>query len=288
MADSAAMPDAAGVLCFERIVCGIDHGAISREAARQAKAVGEEDAQLWGVSAWDPGMAMHAGVHAAEVADDLRREAVAALRRAEKDIPGLHPILIRGAVVAGMLEAVTEVGGDLVAVGAHGKARFTPVIGSMAWSMAHSAPCSVLVARADAHDDFPRKILHAADGSPESLDAARVAGRLAARTGAQVISLSVGSDLERAQDLAAESVALLEEAGREPIPEARDGSPHRRIAEVAGSIGASLITMGSRGRTGVRSLGSVSEHVARLAPCSVLIVRRSAHPAIEPSASTTD
>jgi nucleotide-binding universal stress UspA family protein len=38
----------------------------------------------------------------------------------------------------------------------------------------------------------------------------------------------------------------------------------------------------SRGLTGVKALGSVSERVAHRASCSVLIVRRKAHPEPEP------
>jgi nucleotide-binding universal stress UspA family protein len=272
---------------LERIVCGIDNTAISREAALQARAIGAEGAGLWGVSVWDPGMAMHAGIHAAEVSDDLRRDAVAALRRAERDVPGLEPRLVQGAIVAGMLMAIEELGGDLVAVGSHGRARFAPVIGSVARSMAHHAPCSVLVARHEQRDAFPRRILHAGDGSPEALDAARVAGRIAARTGAEVVTLSVGGD-PGTRGLAEASAAVIEECGAEPIPETREGTPHRRIAEVAASAGASLVTVGSRGLTGLKSLGSVGERVASHAPCSVLIVRRTAHPAVEGSAPTTD
>lgn len=284
-AEASGAGDAPG---FERVVCGIDRTAISREAAHQARAVAGEEAHLLGVAVWDPGEAMYEGVNAPDIVAELRRWSETALRKAERELPGLEPRLVEGAVVAGLLDAIADADADLVAVGAHGRARFAPALGSMAQAMAHKAPCSVLVARGSAHADFPRKILHAADGSPESLEAARVAGRIAARSGAQVVSLSVGRDVGRAQGLAEESLALLEAGAREPIPEQRQGGPPRRIAEVAGSIGASLITMGSRGHTGLRSLGSVSERVARRAPCSVLIVRRSGNPPAEPSATTTD
>jgi nucleotide-binding universal stress UspA family protein len=36
-----------------------------------------------------------------------------------------------------------------------------------------------------------------------------------------------------------------------------------------------LVAVGSRGLTGVRALGSVSERVAHQAPCSVLVARAS-------------
>ena len=46
--------------------------------------------------------------------------------------------------------------------------------------MAHDAPCSVLVPASRAPGGSPGLIVHANDGSPESRDAAYVAGGLAA------------------------------------------------------------------------------------------------------------
>jgi nucleotide-binding universal stress UspA family protein len=65
------------------------------------------------------------------------------------------------------------------------------------------------------------------------------------------------------------------------------GSPHRRIVEVANGVGASLIVIGSRGRSGLAALGSVSERVVHHADCSVLIVRRAAHPAEEDATASS-
>jgi nucleotide-binding universal stress UspA family protein len=55
------------------------------------------------------------------------------------------------------------------------------------------------------------------------------------------------------------------------------GSPHRRLVEFANEAGAGVIVMGSRGRTGLAALGSVSERVTHHASCSVLIVRSGRH-----------
>jgi len=53
------------------------------------------------------------------------------------------------------------------------------------------------------------------------------------------------------------------------------GDPRLKIIDVAAQWGADLIVLGSHGRTGMSRLlmGSVSEAVARHAPCSVEIVR---------------
>jgi nucleotide-binding universal stress UspA family protein len=54
-----------------------------------------------------------------------------------------------------------------------------------------------------------------------------------------------------------------------------EGNPTQVIIEVAGEVGASLIVMGTHGRTGLRRLvlGSVAEQVLRKAPCPVLTSR---------------
>ena len=54
------------------------------------------------------------------------------------------------------------------------------------------------------------------------------------------------------------------------------GDPFRQIIETATDKGADLIVMGTHGRTGMQHwmLGSVAERVVRLAPCPVLVTRK--------------
>lgn len=56
------------------------------------------------------------------------------------------------------------------------------------------------------------------------------------------------------------------------------GDPAARLVEAAGSTGAALLVVGSRGRGAWRAavLGSVSSEVARAAPCPVVVVPRGA------------
>ena len=56
--------------------------------------------------------------------------------------------------------------------------------------------------------------------------------------------------------------------------------PSIEICKIARETGASLIVLGSHGRTGVlrRLLGSVAEATVRHAPCSVFVVREQADP----------
>ena len=61
---------------------------------------------------------------------------------------------------------------------------------------------------------------------------------------------------------------------------ARIGDAAEEIISLAGEIGADLIFIGSRGRTGLERvlLGSVSERVVREAGCAVLVARHKEYP----------
>jgi nucleotide-binding universal stress UspA family protein len=268
---------------FRSVLCGVDASQQSLVAVRQALAIADEDAKYWALSAWDPGLAMTAGMNSFEVLNQLREEARAALRRTTELDPSITPIIMRGRDVPALLAGIANLEADLVAVGSHGTSRPAGIVfGSVASAMAHHAPCSVLIAREPTANGFPGLIVHANDASPESRDAADVAGRLAARYGATAVTLHVGDSTDRG--VADEAAALMSSSEMDPVIRIEQGSPHRRIIEVADELGASLIVMGSRGRTGLAALGSVSERVVHRADCSVLIVRRPAHPARDESA----
>jgi nucleotide-binding universal stress UspA family protein len=68
-----------------------------------------------------------------------------------------------------------------------------------------------------------------------------------------------------------ESMAL--ESGRRIRTHALPGDPADAILQVASEVGADLIVVGNKGMHGAaRILGSVPNHIAHKAPCSVLIV----------------
>ena len=152
-----------------------------------------------------------------------------------------------------------------------------------------------------------KKILAAIDGSDQAWKALDLAADMAQQHGAQLIVLHVVRfeplpDALRAF-AEAERVPVEEEEGRYRYArslgdqltrsaEARarekgvsavvgrtlDGKPAEQILELAGNEDVDMIVMGSRGRTGLAALGSVSERVTHRAPCSVLVVRRPSHP----------
>ena len=138
---------------------------------------------------------------------------------------------------------------------------------------------------------FPTKILLATDDSREAQLAATTAVDLAKSTNSELHVVHVGEfeptilaateeepvQLEReAQQLLDEQVRRIEQAGG-TVKEAhlKLGRADEEIVEVAHSIDAGLIVMGSRGQGRLRRalVGSVSESVVRHAHCPVTVVR---------------
>jgi nucleotide-binding universal stress UspA family protein len=106
---------------------------------------------------------------------------------------------------------------------------------------------------------------------------------------------SSGRTLEQVRQRASERVAVVmakrqQLAVSRVVAHLRRGAPAREIAQLAADVDADLVVVGSHGPHGVERLvlGSVAEHVSRLARCPVWIVRPKAHvggeavPEIEP------
>lgn len=159
------------------------------------------------------------------------------------------------------------------------------------------APCSVLVHRGEREGP----VLAATDLSDPSLPALAAGARAATQSGKSLIALhviDVDSSLQALSLIAAAVAAsvpsvidhamlhrrateALDEAMRKTAPDATPdlavGDPSAQIARRAAELGASLVVVGTHGRTGLDRVfvGSVAEAVVRDAPCSVLVVRHS-------------
>jgi nucleotide-binding universal stress UspA family protein len=138
--------------------------------------------------------------------------------------------------------------------------------------------------------------LVAVDGSAPSEAATRAAIDLAGATGARLRIVTVEDlSLVRAEAIASAGMqtfsAGFEEVARDAIARAKGAvksagataefailpvaEPAAAIVRDAESCGASLIIVGSHGRTGISRalLGSIAERVVRYAHCPVLVVR---------------
>jgi nucleotide-binding universal stress UspA family protein len=185
---------------------------------------------------------------------------------------------------------------DLILMRAHNRTDFRSwMLGSVARSVARTAPCSVEVVRA-VNDGLSvvgnghMKIILATDGSEESAAAARAVAEHPWPEDTEVKVMSMVNPLIysieemglfdsggtlRAHRAIGDAAHILNEAGLKTSAEVIAGRPCRRIINEAKDWGADLIVVGKHDRRGLRRLleGSVSERVAGSAPCSVKIVR---------------
>jgi nucleotide-binding universal stress UspA family protein len=249
---------------FDRVLCGVDGTPQSVEAVRQAARLRTPAGSLTVVSAADLGLAAHAGFAAAQAAATMRAETEEALEASQREVRDATFLSFDGRPTDVLLAQAKQLDATLVAVGSHGVRRPVGIaVGSVATTMLHEAPCSVLVARETAAEgEFPRSIVVGVDGSPESATATAVAFGLGERFGVEVWPVAStsgkGVDAEAVRKIA--TGVVFDE--RAPVD-----------ALVTATGGSDLLVVGSRGLHGVRALGSVSERVAHQAGCSVLVVR---------------
>lgn len=249
---SARMPGGA----FERIVCGVDGSPASLEAVRQSDVVLEARGKLLLVAVVDPmraihfrvsPTALHAARHALEDLEQLDRAAAEALEGARAEVTrasNVATLETGGSPASSLLDAVASEQATLLVVGTHGLGRAAGVLlGSVATLVLHRAPCSVLVARRPPAGEWsPRTIVVGVDGSAEAEAALRACRELEARFGAELRVLTIA-----------------------------ERRPAHALVEAATE--ADLLAVGSRSARRGLGLGSVSEHVAHNARCSVLVVR---------------
>jgi len=179
----------------------------------------------------------------------------------------------------GILEEVGESRPDLIIMGRHGYTGLTRLLmGSVTARVIGHSPCDVLVVPRDVPLSFKR-ILAASDGSPFSEAAWTAALSLAKTMGSDLIGVSVAAS-DRDIPAATKVVRTLEESASQQgitldtmIPM---GRPEEGIVKAADFKGASLIIVGSHGRTGLKRLlmGSVAERVIGDAKCPVLVVKK--------------
>ena len=254
---------------FPRILCAVDERETSAVAVRQAIAVAGGDAQIVFAAAWyGAGTIERAATldeqdrDPAELAVETAREAGVEASAQYFHAPRLGDALVSAAELH-----------DLVVVGAHPLSRTTGIIlGETASLLVRGSPLPVLVAR-----DLPLDvgIDVATRGVPADRPAVTAAAWLAAQLRAELTLVHVpGRDEARRQgELKAQRASVRKMLDRHVEYVSVDGPPARTLVDVAEGDGAGLVVVGSEGKQGLPALRSVSERVAHLAPCSVLVMR---------------
>jgi nucleotide-binding universal stress UspA family protein len=179
----------------------------------------------------------------------------------------------------GIMEEAQELTPDLIIMGRHGYTGLTRLLmGSTTARVIGHSPCHVLVVPQGVSLNFQR-LLVASDGSPFSAAAWQEALTLAQAMGSAMVAVSVATD-DRDIPAATQTVQKLEQAAAKQgltldtlIPM---GRPDEAIINAAIFKEASLIVVGSHGRTGLKRLlmGSVAERVIGHAKCPVLVVKK--------------
>lgn len=202
-----------------------------------------------------------------------------------------------------ILESAAHWGADLIVLGSRGRKglpRF--LLGSAAEFVARHARCSVEVvrkqdktgpgsARKPGQHREGMRVLLAIDDSrfSEAATQAMIAQHLPQGTEVKVLhvvdlalpiptSYAAGfrqESLKRGEELVRRTEQLLVKAGYKVLTAVEEGDPRAKIVDQAKRWNAGVVMIGSHGRKGMEHflMGSVSEAVARYAPCSVYIVR---------------
>ena len=258
---------------FGRIVCGVDGSRGAHVAVDQAIALSGPGTTLIFVCVREESGsgAMRQATITAKRADEAIHEAVLAAREACVEAAG--EVLTGDDRRELLLDEASR--SDLLVVASHVGSRAGGIaLGDTASLAVHRAGVPVLVARRPPNGPFPSRILVATDGSEDARRAIVLAARIAHRHEAELYLLTApptpaGDPSRTARD----ALELAAELGVEPTVIRTSGTPAEEILLAAAAEGVSLVVLGSRGLTGARALGSVSERVAHRAPCSVLVAR---------------
>jgi len=232
-------------------------------------------------------------------------EAAERLRAA--GLPAARPQVRVGKPADEVLKAAAEVGADLIALTTHGRSGFDRfLVGSVAERVVRASPIPVLALRASepAAADAPplrlfERVLVPFDGSEPARHVVGALARLGAAGQGRVILYGVvesyGAGLEALvtpppNDLVAQYLKLRCDGAREDLDRAATeaaalgfdagvdvavGAPAGRILDWAEALPATLIAMGTHGRTGLSrwTLGSVAEKVLRASTVPLLICK---------------
>ncbi|HGY08944.1 MAG TPA: universal stress protein [Oceanithermus profundus] len=202
-----------------------------------------------------------------------RAEAVLERVRKETEEAGVkvEPVVRTGVPYEVIVEEART--SDLVVLGRAGEASGHEAtgLGSTTERVVRTSPTPVAVAPLE--PVRPDRLLLAYDGSDPAARALHVCAELGRGLSLPAVVLTVDDDAVRAEALAAEAAAYLEERGVTASVQTAAGDPDERILEAEEST--DLLVMGAFGKGLIRTwlLGSTAELVLRRAVGPVLVVR---------------
>jgi nucleotide-binding universal stress UspA family protein len=200
----------------------------------------------------------------------------------DRGIGVLETKVVAGSPYNEIIREQRNIDASLIILGACGADKTDgETIGSTAERVLRGARCHILLVRDKLeNDEFYKNILIPSDGSDDAGYAAIFAASIARRYNSGLIACSMirtGSkkDLAEAERITSDVAALGKEKGIEAETLVWEGKPAVEILKAIDAKHVDLAVIGYTGK-GVVSrwvLGSVSEKVARRAPCSVMVVK---------------
>ena len=202
-----------------------------------------------------------------------------------------------GPTVAELVTIAEETKASFIVAGSRRRGAIaTALLGSVSRTLAHEAPCPVLIipqgnrtsSGESGWESPPSTVIVGVDGSEGSVAATEVARNIAERFGDRLM-LVYGQDRVAARTANPDTLApAVARAGEAPRVVVESGSPSQVLKDVAEREDARLIVIGASRTTGIRALveNSVAEPLPGLAPCPVLIVSQEAGLGFEDDAST--
>jgi nucleotide-binding universal stress UspA family protein len=200
----------------------------------------------------------------------------------DRGIGVLEAKVMRGSPHNEIVRAQRDIDASLIILGACGADHIEDeTIGSTAERVLRGARCHILLVRDKLeNDDFYKSVLIPSDGSIDAEYAATFAASIAHRYHANLTVCSMirtGSkkEMAEAEQITADVVSLGEAKGVETDSLIWEGKPAVEILKVINTKKIDLAVIGytGKGRVSKWILGSVSERVARTAPCSVFVVK---------------
>lgn len=268
-------------------VCGLDHSAGARAAARFAADLAERlslrTVLVYVVQPPLPQRTASAATESTDWAliDELRAAGTNLLDEVVNELGPSREISteLRFGEASGAIATVAaESRAAFVVVGSRGLGSIESLLlGSVSRRLATHGPCpTVIVPDSGATlDDAP--IMCAVDDSDESRAAAATAATLSDRLGVGLLLVHALPDEARSGDGDELLARLVVENGLGTSVQriVVRGEPAEAIVDASISHGAGMIVIGSRGRGALASaaLGSVSSAVAGRARCAVVVVR---------------
>lgn len=281
---------------YRKILVAADGSDSSKNAFRQACSIGRQDKSWITVITTIPAYHdYHQMLSVREkVSASLHEEGERVLAEirtiaAEEDA-FIRTRLEEGSPFTSIIDAADEGNFDLIVMGRHGrKVVERAMMGSVTARVIGNSQRDVMVIPEGTSIGWDT-IVFATDGSKFSSSAMEKAIDLAQSYGGRLTAISVVDVTEEFLAQAPEAVDRLVEAAKGYLEDVRlkaasvgiaidtvvrETDAFRAITETAAGNKASVIVMGSHGRTGVRRLlmGSVTEKVIGYAPCPVLVVR---------------